>query len=97
MPGGVMDECAITGSIIQNNMPVLEQNYVEKMNANNGFSKQRLFRKIASIPVTEVLKASQEGRNLDDKTDLFEFLNENPDYMSVDYLLSPRNAQIIVK
>ena len=91
------DDCAITGHVTQNNIPVLEDNYVQKMNANNGFSEKRMFRKIASIPVVAAMKAAQEGYNLDEKQDLHRFLNENPDYMTVDHILSPRNAQIIVK
>ena len=91
------EDCVMAGHLTQNNVPVLEENYVDKMNANNGFSEKRMFRKIASIPVVAALKASQEGYNLDDKKDLYRFLNENPDYMTVDHILSPRNAQIIVK
>jgi hypothetical protein len=97
IPGGVEDDCAIVGSITQNNIPVLEDNYVKKMNANNGFSEKRMFRKIASIPVAAALKAAQDGYNLDEKQDLYKFLEENKDYMSVDYILSPRHSQIIVK
>jgi hypothetical protein len=91
------EDVVLTGSITQNITPVLEQNYVEKMNANNGFSEKRMFRKIASIPVTNVLKATQEGYNLDDRNDLDKYLKVNPGFMSVDYILSPRNSHIIMK
>jgi len=92
------DDIALSGSITQNNIPVLEQNYVEKMNAGNGFSDKRMFRKIASIPITAVLKAHQDGYNLDDKKDLYRFLrDENKDYQTVDHILSPRNSHIIMK
>jgi hypothetical protein len=91
------EDIVLTGSIHQDNTPVLEQNYVEKMNANNGFSQKRMFRKIASIPVVAVMKANQDGFNLDDRKDLDRYLKANPGFMSVDYILSPRNSQVIMK
>jgi hypothetical protein len=91
------DAAVLSGAITQNNIPVLEQNYIEKMNSNNGFSKQRLFRKIASIPDVANLKAYQDGYNLDDPKDLRRFLADNPDYMSVEHLRSGRSPNIIVK
>lgn len=91
------DEIVLSGSITQNNIPVLEQNYVEKMNANNGFSKERLFRKIASVPIAAHLQAAQEGYDLDNARDLRRFLEANPDYLSVDRIDSHRSANIIIK
>ena len=91
------EDCVIKGTITQNNVPVLEDNYVQKMNSSNGFSEKRMFRKLASIPVVAVLKAHQDGYNLDDRADLEKFLKANPGYMSVDHILSPRNSQIIIK
>ena len=91
------DECVLTGNLTQNNIPVLEQNYVEKMNSNNGFSEKRLFRKIASIPVVAHIKAYQDGYNLEDRKDLERFLAENPDYMSVERLNSHRSPNLIIK
>jgi hypothetical protein len=87
----------VVGSITQNNIPVLEENYVRKMNANNGFSKQRLFRKIASIPDVAHLNAIKSGYNLDDRKELERFLSENPDYMTVDRINSGASGHIIVK
>jgi hypothetical protein len=88
------DEAVLEGSITQNNIPVLEANYVEKMNANNGFSKERLFRKIASIPDTANLKAAQDGYNLDDAKDLRRFLADNPDYMTVNSINTGASGHI---
>ena len=87
----------LIGSIRQNNIPVLEDNYVRKMNANNGFSKERMFRKIASIPDVAHLNAFQDGYNLDDEKDLHRFLQDNPDYMSVERLRTGRSPNIIMK
>jgi len=91
------DECVLTGFIRQDNVPVLEENYVQKMNSNNGFSDKRMFRKIASIPVVAHLEATQKGYNLDDKKDLMRFLSENDDYMTVERLLSGNKHGIIIK
>jgi hypothetical protein len=91
------DEGIICGTMTQNNIPVLEENYVAKMNANNGFSKQRLFRRIASIPDVAHLKAYQDGYNLDDVKDLRRFLADNPDYMTVDKIDSGKSGKIIIK
>jgi hypothetical protein len=88
------EEIALTGSITQNNIPVLEQNYVEKMNANNGFSKERMFRKIASIPDVAHLKAHQDGFNLDDVTDLRRFLADHPEYMTVNAINTGASGRI---
>ena len=91
------EEGALCGSITQNNIPVLEQNYVAKMNANNGFSEKRFFRKIASIPDVAHLKAYQDGYNLDDVYDLHKFLRDNPEYLSVEAIDTGRSGQIVVK
>jgi hypothetical protein len=91
------DDCVITGTLVQNNIPVLEQNYVEKMNANNGFSKQRLFRKIASVPEVANIKAAQDGYNLDDPNDVRRFLADNPEYMSVEKIKTSRSPNIIIR
>ena len=87
----------ITGGLVQNNIPVLEENYVRKMNANNGFSGKRMFRQIASIPDVANLKAYQDGYNLDDPKDLYRFLQENPEYMTVEKILTNRDPHIIVR
>jgi hypothetical protein len=88
---------ALTGSIVQNNIPVLEENYVQKMNTNNGFSKERLFRKIASIPEIANLKAAQDGYDLDDPKDLRRFLTDNPDYMTVRSINTKRDPHVIMR
>jgi hypothetical protein len=91
------DEVVLTGSMTQNNIPVLEENYVQKMNSNNGFSKERLFRKIASIPDVANLKAYQDGYNLDEPKDLRRFLADNPDYMTVHGLNTGASGHIIIR
>ncbi len=91
------DEAVITGSITQDNIPVLDENYVAKMNANNGFSGKRLFRRIASIPEVAHLKAYQDGYNLDDPKELRRFLNDNPDYMTVRNIDTGASGHIIIK
>ena len=91
------DEMVVTGRIVQNNIPVLEENYVRKMNANNGFSEKRMFRQIASIPDVANMKAYQHGYNLDDPKELYRFLQDNPEYMTVEKILTNRDPHIIVR
>lgn len=91
------DEMVITGGVVQNNIPVLEENYVRKMNANNGFSEKRMFRQIASIPDVANMKAYQDGYNLDDPKELYRFLQDNPEYMTVEKILTNRDPHIIVR
>jgi len=88
---------AVEGTITQNNIPILDENYVRRMNANNGFSKERLFRKIGSVPLLAVLEARQKGYNMDDPKDIKRFLQDNPDYMTVEKIDSHRPANIIIK
>lgn len=92
-----IDDVVLTGVIRQNNIPILEENYVAKMNSNNGFSEKRMFRKIASIPDLEVLKAAQDGYNLDDEKDLRRFLQKYPEYMCVERMVSKRNPLNIIR
>jgi len=91
------NDAVLAGTITQNNIPVLEENYVQRMNANNGFSEKRLFRKFASIPMVAWLKATQDGYDMDDPKDVKRFLAENPDYMCVDKLDSGRSPNVIVR
>ena len=91
------EEMVVTGEIVQNNIPVLEENYVRKMNANNGFSEKRMFRQIASIPDVANMKAYQDGYNLDDPKELYRFLQDNPEYMTVEKILTNRDPHIIVR
>ena len=91
------EEMVVTGEIVQNNIPVLEENYVLKMNANNGFSEKRMFRQIASIPDVANMKAYQDGYNLDDPKELYRFLQDNPEYMTVEKILTNRDPHIIVR
>ena len=87
----------LIGSITQNNIPIVEENYVRKMNANNGFSGQRMFRKIGSIPITEQLNAVQQGYNMDDPKDIYRYFGRNPDYLSVKSINTGASGHIIVK
>ncbi|MGB3988658.1 MAG: hypothetical protein WBK67_03155 [Minisyncoccales bacterium] len=91
------EDCRLTGTITQDNLPVLEQNYVEKCNANNGFTKKRMFRKIASIPVVAVLQAAKDGYNFDNRKDLNRYLEDHPGFRTVDAVLTGRSPNIIVK
>lgn len=68
---------------VQDDMPIVEANYIERMNSNNGFSKKKLFRKVASIPVVAVTEAERQGYNMSDPADVRRFLQKNPQYRTV--------------
>ena len=87
----------VEGFIMQNNIPVLEDNYVRRMNSNNGWTGKRMFRHIAQIPYLAQLEAIRMGYNLDDEKDLYRFLAQNPDYMTVEKIKTNRPSNIIVR
>jgi hypothetical protein len=91
------DEYVVTGSVTQNNIPVLEENYIERMNTNNGWSKERMFRKIASIPVVAQFAAKEQGYDLDNMNDLHRFLQANPEYKTVNDIDTGASGKIIVR
>ena len=91
------DEIVLNTNITQNNIPIVQQNFIDKMNANNGFSERRMFRKIASIPVVAYLNATAGGWNLDDEKEVRKFLAENEDYLTVGKIDTGRSGLIIVK
>lgn len=91
------EEVGLVGNIVQNNIPILEENYVRRMNANNGFTQKRMFRLIGSIPVTEELKARQMGIDLDDPHEVYKYFGKNPDYLSVNAIDTGKSGKIIIK
>lgn len=91
------EEAVLDGFLFQDNIPVLEENYVQKMNGNNGFSKKRLFRKIASVPIVAHIDAERKGYNMSDPADVRRFLQENPDYMTVERIRSKGTRNYIVR
>jgi len=91
------DEYVVTGSVTQNNIPVLEQNYIERMNTNNGWTGERMFRKIASIPIVAVYEAKQRGYDMDSPEGIRKYLAENPDYLTVNAIDTGASGKIIIK
>lgn len=91
------DEVVLTGSITQNNVPILEQNYIAKMNANNGFSKQRLFRKIGRLSEVDQLKAIQDGYDMDNEADIYRYFRDNPTRLTVKAIKTERSPNIIMR
>jgi hypothetical protein len=71
---------------VQDDIPVVRANQIEKMNGTNGFSKNRLFRKVASIPVVAVVEAERQGYDMSDRADIKKFLERNPQYRTVNKL-----------
>jgi hypothetical protein len=91
------NEVCLTGGVTQNNIPILDENFVRKMNANNGFSPKRMFRQIGSVPLVAWMVAHQEGRNLDDVGELRKYLEEHPEYMTVNRIDTGRDGRIVIK
>jgi len=91
------EEAVLDGFLFQDNIPVLEENYVQKMNSNNGFTKQRMFRKIASVPLVAHIEAERQGYNMSDPADVRKFLERNPDYMTVERIKSKGTRNYIVR
>jgi hypothetical protein len=91
------DGFQITGSLTQNNIPILEENYVRKMNANNGFSGKRMFRFIGSNPIAAELEARQQGWNLDDEKEIYKYFGKNPDYLTVKAIDTGASGKIVIK
>ena len=61
----------------QDEVPTLQQNAFERM---HGVNKQKLFRKVASIPSTAVRLAEKAGYDMSDRNDVKRFLKLHPEY-----------------
>ena len=84
---------------VEDHRPVMDQNYIDKCNANNGFTGKRMFRHLARIPVAVITKAEQMGYDMDRDGDLMRFLRDNPEFLTVKSRLTQRNGdgRIIIK
>lgn len=89
----------ITTLHTSNNIPLLQENYFKKMQANNGMSKDRTIKELAEIPLLAVLKATEQGYNLLNISDLMKFLAENPEFATSNYYVTPgsNSHKIIIK
>jgi hypothetical protein len=84
---------------IEDHRPVLDQNYIDQCNSNNGFTEKRMFRHLARIPVAVINAAKENGYDMNRDGDLMAFLSAHPQYMTVKKRLSQKNGdgRIIVK
>ena len=74
---------------------VLEENAVHRSAGNNGFSRERTFRKIGSIPMIMLDDAFRQGINPMDGSPegqkwVMKLLADNPKLRTVDYLKTQR-------
>jgi len=82
---------------------ILEENADHRSHGNNGFSKERTFRKIGSIPMLLLNEAFKEGINpLDGSPEAEKWVRklmaENPKFMTVDAIDSGKTKRgIIIK
>jgi len=84
--------------LTQDEIPCLEANLFQKLqDPANGFSAGRTMRKIASIPVVAEQIAKAEGFDLSKRKDLEKFLEEHPEYLTVNKLDTGASGKIIIK
>lgn len=81
---------------------IVENNKVHKRAGNNGFSKERTFRKIGSIPLVLYNEAFRQGINPMDGSPEAEkwvrkMLEENPAFRTVDNINSNAGKRHIIK
>ncbi|WP_156920695.1 hypothetical protein [Fundidesulfovibrio putealis] len=93
------EDFEISTKITSNNIPLLEENYIERMNSCNGFTKDRHFQKVASIPYVAILRAEQEGYDMNNEKDVLKFLAANPEFTTANYYVTPgsNSHKIIIK
>lgn len=93
LPDGQVEHVQHFGQVVD-----LTAQQFEKLNdPANGFSEGRNFRKIASVPVVAELDAKRLGLDLSNRKDLEKYLALHPEYQTVEYLHSRRDARIIIK
>lgn len=97
----LMDNDDLIWSVItkSNNIPILEENFIAKMDGKNGFSKSREFQHIGRIPLVAYLKAEQDGYNLDDEAEVMRFFRDNPEFLTSNPWVKKdsNNHKIIIK
>jgi len=93
------DDLDYTVKYKQNNIPILEQAYIDRMSSNNGMSKDRLFQKVALIPEVAIWAAEQEGYNMNNDEDVMRYLKKNPEFLCCNpWVKKDSNAhKIIIK
>ena len=90
------EEVALTGEIKQDNRIILESNFNESLLPNNGFTRERLMRKIASVPLLADYKATKEGVDFSDKGSVYRFLRKEG-YLSVSAIDTGHTGHVIVR
>jgi hypothetical protein len=83
--------------VTQDYVPTIEENRWQKMNGNNGWTKGRTMRRVASIPTLAMQIARDEGWDLDDRHELRRFIDSHPEFMTVKGFKTSNNPNIIIK
>lgn len=67
--------------VIADYTPYVKENYFQRMQTDNGFSKKRTLRKIGSIPIDVLISMKEKGYEiLRDGKKLKKFLKEHPEF-----------------
>jgi hypothetical protein len=80
----------------QDNVPIISRNLAEKVHSD-GFFKKRNGKKIASIPSLAYLEAERQGWDLNNRRELFRFLDLHPEFATSDYRPKESRKGIIIK
>ena len=65
---------------IQDEIPTIQANQAEMMANPSGFTKNRLMRKMASIPSVVIMEAEKQGYDMNSRAGVMDFLKRNPQY-----------------
>ena len=67
--------------VVADYTPYVKENYFERQQANNGFSKKRTLRKIGSIPIDVLISMGEKGYEiLRNNNKLKKFIKEHPEF-----------------
>ena len=75
------DNFFVNTTLKSNDIPLLKENEFLRMNTNNGYSKDRTLKHLASIPYVAYLKAQADGYNLLNDKDFNKYISLHPEYM----------------
>lgn len=85
-------------SWVNDNVPCLTYAKMLRENGGNGFWNKRSGRHIASVPAFALALAERQGINTSDQKQLREWLDQHPQYWTVEHILTPgKDPRNIIK
>ena len=92
-----MNEFEAKTLVTQDYVPTLTENHWQKVNGNDGWTKERTMRRVASIPTVALQVAKDQGWDLDDQNELRSFIAMHPEWMTVQAMKRQGSPNIIIK